>query len=137
MLEESLVGPLASLAGRKVFLGAATLRPETMYGQTNCWVLPEGKYGAFEMVGDEVIIMTRRAALNLSYQELTPETGKPVRSACVSLPVPSRPPCAFLLPLQQKLPSSFQWTRPPFGLRLFCRPGLVVCTAGSQWWRER
>lgn len=79
VLEESLVGPLAPLAGRKVFLGAATLRPETMYGQTNCWVLPEGQYGAFEMVGDEVTIMTRRAALNMSYQELTPETGKPVR----------------------------------------------------------
>lgn len=24
-----------------VFLVAATLRPETMYGQTNCWVHPE------------------------------------------------------------------------------------------------
>jgi len=26
---------------------AATLRPETMAGQTNCWVLPEGDYGAY------------------------------------------------------------------------------------------
>jgi len=26
---------------------AATLRPETMYGQTNCWVLPDGQYGAY------------------------------------------------------------------------------------------
>jgi hypothetical protein len=26
---------------------AATLRPETMYGQTNCYVLPTGTYGAF------------------------------------------------------------------------------------------
>lgn len=79
MLQESLVGALAPLAGRNVFLGAATLRPETMYGQTNCWVLPEGQYGAFEMVGGDVVVMTRRAALNLSYQEQTPETGKPVR----------------------------------------------------------
>lgn len=31
----------------RVFLLAATLRPETMYGQTNCWVLPDGLYGAF------------------------------------------------------------------------------------------
>ena len=28
---------------------AATLRPETMYGQTNAWVLPEGKYGAYRV----------------------------------------------------------------------------------------
>ena len=27
---------LSALAGRAVFLVAATLRPETMYGQTNC-----------------------------------------------------------------------------------------------------
>jgi hypothetical protein len=32
----------------KVFLMAATLRPETMYGQTNCWVLPDGDYAAFQ-----------------------------------------------------------------------------------------
>ena len=30
-----------------MFLMAATLRPETMYGQTNCWVLPDGQYGAY------------------------------------------------------------------------------------------
>lgn len=30
-----------------VYLMAATLRPETMYGQVNCWVLPEGQYAAF------------------------------------------------------------------------------------------
>ena len=29
-----------------VFLLAATLRPETMYGQTNAWALPEGDYVA-------------------------------------------------------------------------------------------
>ena len=28
---------------RNLFLVAATLRPETMYGQTNCYVLPEGE----------------------------------------------------------------------------------------------
>ena len=64
-------GPLAPLAGRKVCLGAATLRPETMYGQTNCWVLPDGVYGAFELdgPGGEVLVMTARAARNLSFQE--------------------------------------------------------------------
>lgn len=31
-----------SLAGRNVYLVAATLRPETMYGQTCCYLLPSG-----------------------------------------------------------------------------------------------
>ncbi|KAJ6711259.1 hypothetical protein OIU79_007663 [Salix purpurea] len=57
-----------ALEGRKVFLAAATLRPETMYGQTNAWVLPEGKYGAFEVNDTDVFILTERAALNLAYQ---------------------------------------------------------------------
>jgi leucyl-tRNA synthetase len=34
--------------GSPVFLLAATLRPETMYGQTNCWALPTGEYGIYE-----------------------------------------------------------------------------------------
>lgn len=34
---------------QKVYLAPATLRPETMYGQTNCWVLPTGDYGAYEV----------------------------------------------------------------------------------------
>ena len=47
---------LAPLEGREVYLVAATLRPETMYGQTNCWVLPEGKYGSFEMKDGSVVV---------------------------------------------------------------------------------
>ncbi len=62
-------GKLSALSGQgRVFLLAATLRPETMYGQTNCWVLPEGQYGAFRGLNGEVWITTQRAALNLSYQ---------------------------------------------------------------------
>ena len=72
-----LPGKLAALEGKAVFLMAATLRPETMYGQTNAWVLPDGDYGAFEGLGGEVYVMTARAALNLSYQDQTPEWGKP------------------------------------------------------------
>lgn len=33
----------SALTGKQVFLMAATLRPETMYGQTNCWVQPDIK----------------------------------------------------------------------------------------------
>lgn len=60
-----------------VFLMAATLRPETMYGQTNYWILPNGDYGAFRGLDDAIYIMSPRSALNLSYQEKTPITGRP------------------------------------------------------------
>jgi leucyl-tRNA synthetase len=63
-------------AGKKVYLVAATLRPETMYGQTNCYVLAEGEYGVFEMKNDEYFICSHRAARNLAYQEMTKEFGK-------------------------------------------------------------
>ncbi|XP_057969814.1 leucine--tRNA ligase, cytoplasmic isoform X2 [Malania oleifera] len=68
---------LSHLEGRKVFLAAATLRPETMYGQTNAWVLPEGKYGAFEINETDVFILTHRAALNLAYQNFSRIPEKP------------------------------------------------------------
>ena len=53
--------------GRTVFLVAATLRPETMYGQTNCYVLPEGKYGVFEMKNNELFICSQRSARNMAF----------------------------------------------------------------------
>lgn len=67
---------LAQGKGTVQFL-AGTLRPETMYGQTNCWVLPEGQYGAFRGLNNEIYIMTHRSALNLSYQDRTPVAGQP------------------------------------------------------------
>jgi len=62
---------LSDVAPGGVFLMAATLRPETMYGQTNCWALPEGQYGAYRGLNGEAYIMTERSALNLSYQVRT------------------------------------------------------------------
>jgi len=41
-----------SLKGKNVFVVAATLRPETMYGQTSCFLLPTGDYVAVEMKND-------------------------------------------------------------------------------------
>jgi leucyl-tRNA synthetase len=55
------LGDLASRGGA-VFFMAATLRPETMYGQTNCWVLPDGEYGAFQGPGGDVYVMCAPAA---------------------------------------------------------------------------
>ncbi|PVV03433.1 hypothetical protein BB560_002087 [Smittium megazygosporum] len=56
------------LSKHKVYLVAATLRPETMYGQTNCYVGVKIKYGVFDVGNGEIYIMTERAAKNYSYQ---------------------------------------------------------------------
>ncbi|GMN39074.1 hypothetical protein TIFTF001_008312 [Ficus carica] len=65
------------LEGKKVFLAAVTLRPETMYGQTSARVSPDGKYGAFEINETDVSILTERAALNLAYQKYSRVPQKP------------------------------------------------------------
>mmetsp|Transcript_15787 Transcript_15787/g.42569 ORF Transcript_15787/g.42569 Transcript_15787/m.42569 type:complete len:1120 (+) Transcript_15787:457-3816(+) len=57
-------------SGTSVYLVAATLRPETMYGQTNCFVLPDGNYGLFQMNNQEVFVCTERSARNMCYQGL-------------------------------------------------------------------
>ncbi len=66
-------------SGRPVYLVAATLRPETMYGQTNVFVLPTGEYGAFEVgpkAGEgEVFLCSERSARNMAYQGLAAERG--------------------------------------------------------------
>ncbi|KAH1150694.1 hypothetical protein GYH30_044618 [Glycine max] len=65
------------LEGKKVFLVIATLTAETMYGQTNAWVLPDGKYGAFEINDSEVLVLAHRATLNLAYQNCSRIPEKP------------------------------------------------------------
>lgn len=70
-----LSAPLQAAAGKDVFFLAATLRPETMYGQTNCWVLPEGEYVLVEGLGNEAYVMAERSANNLAYQ-----VGRPVEN---------------------------------------------------------
>ncbi|KAG6554492.1 hypothetical protein Mapa_003870 [Marchantia paleacea] len=70
-------GKLTALEGRNVYLAAATLRPETMYGQTNAWVLPDGQYGAYEINEKDVFIITERSALNLAYQNYSKVPEKP------------------------------------------------------------
>lgn len=80
-----------------IYLPAATLRPETMYGQTNAWLLPDGEYGIYVIQDNrksnksdqshdisttthkphELFICSHKSALNMSYQELTEQRGKP------------------------------------------------------------
>ena len=59
-----------------VYFVAATLRPETMYGQTNCFLLPEGEYGAFKTNEENtVFICSERSARNMAHQDLSPKFG--------------------------------------------------------------
>ncbi|KAK4472683.1 hypothetical protein MN116_003913 [Schistosoma mekongi] len=52
-----------------IFLVAATLRPETMFGQTNCWVHPDIDYvGVKSTQHSCILICTQRAAHNMAYQ---------------------------------------------------------------------
>ena len=50
------------------YLVAATLRPETVYGQTNLWVNPDAEYVRVEVEGEHWI-MSKEAAEKLSYQK--------------------------------------------------------------------
>lgn len=63
----------------QIYLVAATMRPETMYGQTNCWVRPDMQYVATRVTingTEQIFISTYRSALNMSWQRMTKETGK-------------------------------------------------------------
>ena len=50
------------------FLVAATLRPETIFGQTNLWVNPNANYVRVEVEGENWI-MSREAAEKMGYQK--------------------------------------------------------------------
>lgn len=69
------VSGFAGTEGKKVFLVAATLRPETMYGQTNCFVGPDITYGLYESANNELFVITNRAARNMAYQAIFAEEG--------------------------------------------------------------
>ncbi|KAG6864507.1 hypothetical protein C0991_009022 [Blastosporella zonata] len=64
------------VGGRKVFLVAATLRPETMYGQTNCFVGTSIKYGVFAINDTEAFVCTYRAARNMAFQGTSTPRGE-------------------------------------------------------------
>lgn len=50
-----------------VYLAAATLRPETVFGTTNVWVRPDVEYAVVEVDGKRVVL-SREAAFKLSEQ---------------------------------------------------------------------
>ncbi len=58
-----------------IFLVAATLRPETMYGQTNLFVYPAIMYGIYQVSETEFFLVTDRAARNIAFQGGFPRWG--------------------------------------------------------------
>ncbi|KAH7382135.1 hypothetical protein BKA66DRAFT_418613 [Pyrenochaeta sp. MPI-SDFR-AT-0127] len=63
--------------GASAYFIPATLRPETMYGQTSCFVSPTIKYGLFKVTDKEYFVCSERAARNMSFQPgIFPEWGQ-------------------------------------------------------------
>lgn len=99
----------AALGNRSLFLVAATLRPETMYGQTNCFVGVDIKYGVYAVNETEAWVCTERAAKNMSWQSLFAEKGVLVKLAeltgreLVGVPVSAPLSCyqkVYVLPME-------------------------------------
>ncbi|KAM4059125.1 tRNA synthetases class I (I, l, M and v) domain-containing protein [Hirsutella rhossiliensis] len=61
--------------GSEIFLVPATLRPETMYGQTCCFVGPKITYGLFKAGDKAYYVVTERAARNMAYQGILANQG--------------------------------------------------------------
>lgn len=61
--------------GANVYFVAATLRPETMYGQNCCFVSPKITYGIFKMAEGEYIFVSERAARNMAFQGIFEKWG--------------------------------------------------------------
>ncbi|KAJ2591429.1 cytosolic leucyl tRNA synthetase [Coemansia sp. RSA 1722] len=103
-----------ALAGKRVFLVAATLRPETMYGQTNCFVGVSLEYGLFAGAAkDEVYVVSERAARNMAFQDLSPSdgevqklgtvTGQQLVGSRVNAPLSSYEKGVYVLPMENVL----------------------------------
>jgi leucyl-tRNA synthetase len=101
--------------GADVFFVPATLRPETMYGQTCCFVGPKITYGVFKVSENEYYVITDRAARNMAYQGIFPENGvyekvaEIVGSACVgtlvNAPLSVHTAGVRILPMDTVLPT--------------------------------
>jgi len=75
---ESAKSKLSALPhGAHVFFVPATLRPETMYGQTCCFVGPAITYGIYEVDKEkkEYYFISDRAARNMAFQNIFPTWG--------------------------------------------------------------
>ncbi|CEG77935.1 Putative Leucine-tRNA ligase [Rhizopus microsporus] len=110
--KEALISSDEKLKGKKIYLVAATLRPETMYGQTNCFVGTEIKYGVYYANDKEAYVCTERAARNMAYQKIFAQEGvinklaeidgKDIVGTKIHAPL-SKYPAVYVLPMENVL----------------------------------
>lgn len=117
---EALQGKIPDSAS--VYFVPATLRPETMYGQTCCFVGPDIRYGVFKVSEIEYFVVTKRAAWNMAFQnilhkdsdfprnadELTPVlelTGESVVGTLVNAPLSVHTEGVRILPMETVSPT--------------------------------
>lgn len=74
-----------------VYFVPATLRPETMYGQTCCFVGPKINYGIFKVSENEYYVVTKRAAWNMAFQGIFFRSDAFPRNANELVPVVELP----------------------------------------------
>lgn len=111
--QEAIAGKIPE--GASVYLVAATLRPETMYGQTCCFVGPKLAYGIFKCSDKEYFFMTKRAARNMAYQGIFAEEGvidqvaelegSAVIGSVVDAPISMHSSGVRVLPMESVLPT--------------------------------
>ncbi|GAN02209.1 leucyl-tRNA synthetase [Mucor ambiguus] len=111
--QEALAANAEALKGKNVYLVAATLRPETMYGQTNCFVGPDLQYGIYNINDTDAYLCTERAARNMSQQKIfangrtTIEKLADIKGAAVvgtKIHAPlSKYPAVYVLPMETVL----------------------------------
>ncbi|KAF2639110.1 leucyl-tRNA synthetase [Massarina eburnea CBS 473.64] len=93
----------------KTYFIPATLRPETMYGQTSCFVGPSLEYGIFQ-INSEYFVCSVRAARNMAFQGTFPKwgefpqvatvTGKDVVGTLVDAPLSIHKDGVRILPME-------------------------------------
>jgi len=72
ILEYVIIKFILEENGEKIYLPAATLRPETVYGVTNMWLNPNATYVKARVrrgEGEETWIISKEAAYKLSFQD--------------------------------------------------------------------
>jgi leucyl-tRNA synthetase len=74
-----------------LYLAAATLRPETVYGTTNVWIRPDVEYALVDVEGKKVVV-SKEAAFKLSEQidgvrEVGSVSGKDLIGKWVKVPI--------------------------------------------------
>ncbi|ORX61652.1 leucyl-tRNA synthetase [Hesseltinella vesiculosa] len=112
--KEALASAADALKDKDVYLVAATLRPETMYGQTNCFVGTDITYGIYQVNDKEAFLVTERAARNMAFQKIFDKEGvlrkladipgEAVVGTQIKAPL-STLPHVYVLPMDNVLPT--------------------------------